>query len=212
MSENQSDLTKKLFDDAFDGPLDPIAIFETWFAEAQESEINDPNAMALATVDESGLPDVRAVLMNGRDANSIQFFTNLESAKGRQLLSSGKAAALFHWKSLRRQVRFRGPAVQVSDADADAYFASRPRRSKIGAHASAQSRPLPARADLIARADALEAEYGDNTVPRPAYWSGFRLTPLEMEFWKDGEFRLHDRVRFTRDTPEASWTRKRLNP
>ena len=212
MSDNQAQLTENLFDDGFKGPLDPFAIFAAWFAEAQESELNDPNAMSLATVDENGLPDVRAVLMNGRDDNAIHFFTNLESAKGRQLLASGKAATLFHWKSLRRQVRFRGPVTQVTDAEADTYFASRPRRSQIGAHASAQSRRLDSRADLVARVEALEAQFGDADVPRPAYWSGFRLTPLEIEFWKDGAFRLHDRVVFKRSAPDGSWSRERLNP
>lgn len=188
-------------------------MFETWLGDAAKSEINDPNAAAVASVDATGLPDVRMLLMNGRDRRGVVFFTNFNSAKARQLLANPKAAVLFHWKSLRRQVRLRGPVEQVSDAEADAYFATRPRLSRVGAHASNQSQPLNARADLVARADALEAEFGEAEVPRPAHWSGFRIMPQEIEFWQDGAFRLHDRVKFTRNGPgDSVWSRSRLNP
>jgi pyridoxamine 5'-phosphate oxidase len=209
---DKTELTDRLYDDAFTGEIDPFVLFETWLEEAQTAEINDPNAMAVATVDAVGLPDVRMILLNGRDARGFVFFTNRESRKGLELLAHPKAALVFHWKSIRRQIRIRGEVEEVAPAEADAYFATRPRRSQIGAHASAQSRPLASRAELVARADNLEENFEGKDVPRPAYWSGFRVKPIEMEFWKDGEFRLHDRIRFHRETPEGSWTRTRLNP
>lgn len=205
-------LTERLLDDADDGPLDPLDLFEEWYAEAQDHEPNDPHAMALATVDSGGLPDVRMVLMNARDRRGYCFFTNLESAKGTQLLANPQAAVLFHWKSLRRQVKARGPVEPVTDSEADAYFATRPRQSQVGAHASHQSRPLASRAALIEAVEALDESFGPDPVSRPPHWSGFRLIPLQMEFWKDGAFRLHDRVLFTRDSAGAPWRRQRLFP
>lgn len=204
------DLTTRLFDDTNASPLDPFEIFEAWLSEAQDSEPNDPTAMALATVDADGMPDVRMVLMNAHDARGPVFFTNAESAKGEELAANPRAALLFHWKSLRRQVRFRGSVEQVTNAEADAYFATRHPRSQIGAHASAQSRPLANRHELLDRAETLAARFEGQPVPRPAYWTGYRLKPEQVEFWKDGEYRLHDRVLFTRQGTQ--WTRQRLNP
>jgi pyridoxamine 5'-phosphate oxidase len=206
----QHDLTARLFDDSDRGPLDPMELFELWLAQAIETEINDPTAMVLATVDADGLPDARMVLMNRRDARGLMFFTNKQSAKGDQLINQPKAALLFHWKSRRQQVRVRGTIEEVTPSEADAYFDSRPRGSQVGAHASAQSRPLDSRQALVERAGALEAEFGEKQVPRPEYWSGFRLIPQFWEFWQDGEFRLHNRVKFTRQG--EGWTRQRLNP
>lgn len=204
------DLTARLFDDADSGPLDPFELFETWYAEAAKSEPNDPNAMALATVDASGMPDVRTVLMNGHDSSGLIFYTNSQSEKGRQLAAAPKAALLFHWKALRRQVRLRGVVIEVTPDEASAYFASRPRVSKLGAHASAQSRPLASRAELIARTDGFDKKFADTDVPRPDYWTGYRIKPQFWEFWQNGEFRLHDRVRFEKSA--SGWTRQRLNP
>lgn len=205
-------LTERLFDDGDRADLDPFAIFEEWFALAQEAEPNDPHAMALATADETGLPDVRMVLLNRRDARGFCFFTNFGSAKGHQLLANPQAAMVMHWKSLRRQVRMRGPVEQVTPAEADAYFASRARGSRIASATSRQSRPLESRQQMLEEVDALAAMVGDGDVARPEHWSGFRILPLAIEFWKDGEFRLHDRVRFTRPALEAAWSRTRLYP
>ncbi|SFV36505.1 pyridoxamine 5'-phosphate oxidase [Devosia crocina] len=205
-------LTERLFDDGDRSDLDPFAVFEEWFALANESEPNDPHAMALASADETGLPDVRMVLLNARDARGFCFFTNFGSDKGRQLLANPQAAAVFHWKSLRRQIRLRGPVEVVSPAESDAYFASRHRGSQIASASSLQSRPLENRNALIERVERLTAELGDNPVPRPEHWAGFRIKPVMMEFWKDGQYRLHDRVRFVRDTPERNWTSNRLYP
>lgn len=206
-------LTDRLFDDGDKAEIDPFSLFEEWFAEARQGELNDPNAMVLATVDAEGLPDARVVLLNARDHRGFVFFTNFESDKGTQLLAHPKAALLFHWKSLRRQVRVRGPVEIVSAGEADAYFATRPRISQLGAHASKQSRPLTSRAELAAKVDTLDQSLPpDEPVQRPDYWSGFRTVPLSFEFWKDGAFRLHDRVRFTRASVDAPWTRQRLYP
>jgi len=204
------DLTARLFDDADRAPLDPMELFEQWFAEAVASEINDPNAMAVATVDASGMPDVRMILMNGRDERGIVFFTNIESAKGVQLQGQPRAALLFHWKSVRRQVRIRGEVERVTAAEADAYFATRPRQSQVGAHASAQSRPVASRAQLLERVAELDASFGAGPVPRPEYWVGTRVKPDVYEFWQDGEYRLHNRMQFTRDG--RAWVRRRLCP
>jgi pyridoxamine 5'-phosphate oxidase len=203
-------LTERLYDDTDRGALDPFDIFAEWFAEAKLSEPNDPHAMALASVDADGMPDARMVLLNAWDRRGFVCFTNFQSAKGTQLLAEPKAALLFHWKSLRRQVRIRGAVEMVSVAEADAYFASRPRGSQIASSASAQSRPLESRDELIGRVEALEQALADVPVPRPAHWSGFRIVPSAMEFWKDGKFRLHDRVQFTR--ADGGWVRQRLNP
>jgi pyridoxamine 5'-phosphate oxidase len=205
-------LTDRLFDDADTGPLDPFALFEDWFAQAKASEINDPHAMAIASVDGNGVPDVRMVLLNGRDQRGFAFFTNFESEKGRQLLAHPQAAIVLHWKSLRRQIRARGPVEIVTAAEADAYFHSRARGSQIASSVSAQSRPLGSRAELEKRAAKLTAELGERAVPRPPHWSGFRIVPQEIEFWKDGPFRMHDRVRFTRTDDGQGWSRQRLNP
>lgn len=206
-------LTERLFDDSDTAAIDPCSLFEEWFGLAQESEPNDPHAMALASVDADGLPDVRMVLLNQRDARGFCFFTNFESDKGRELLAHPKAAFVMHWKSLRRQVRVRGPVEVVADKEADAYFATRARVSQIGAHASKQSRPLANRYALLERVETLKKSLGeDEPVTRPAYWSGFRVVPQVMEFWKDGANRLHDRVRFTRTLPDGQWGRQRLYP
>lgn len=205
-------------DEDFSAADEPLELFQQWFAEAKAHEINDANAMALATVDETGLPNVRMVLLNGFDPaghpeRGFIFYTNFESAKGRELLANGKAALAFHWKSLRRQVRARGPVEVVQAGEADAYYATRSRVSQLGAHASKQSRPLRARTVLMEAVETLKSSLGeDEPVIRPAYWSGFRIVPLEIEFWQDGEFRLHDRVRFTRTGHDAVWTRARLYP
>ncbi|MGA0561746.1 pyridoxamine 5'-phosphate oxidase [Ancylobacter sp. VNQ12] len=197
----------------FTAAAEPFRLFEEWFAEAKASEPNDPNAMALATVDADGLPDVRMVLLNQRDERGFVFFTNTGSAKGRELAAVAKAAVVFHWKSLRRQVRVRGPVETVSDAEADAYFATRPRLSQIGAWASQQSRPLEGRFALEAAVAKVTAQYGLSQVPRPSHWTGYRIRPVQIEFWHDRPFRLHDRIVFRRDTPEAGdWGKTRLYP
>ncbi|WP_417309092.1 pyridoxamine 5'-phosphate oxidase [Devosia sp.] len=206
-------LTDQVFDDADTGPVDPCSLFEDWFTLAQQNEPNDPHAMAIASVDDEGMPDVRMVLLNARDHRGFCFFTNLESDKARQLLAHPKAALVMHWKSLRRQIRVRGPVEVVADKEADAYFATRSRASQIGAHASKQSRPLANRYTLLERVETLKKSFGeDEPVQRPANWSGFRIVPQAMEFWKDGANRLHDRVRFTRTLPDGAWSRQRLYP
>jgi pyridoxamine 5'-phosphate oxidase len=191
---------------------DPFALFERWFEEASRSEVNDPDAMALATVDSEGLPNARMVLCKGADSRGLVFYTNAESAKGTEIARHGQVAALFHWKSLRRQARFRGAVAEVTSAEADAYYASRPKLSRIGAWASQQSRPLESRAVLEAAVRRYDAQFGQGDIPRPDYWRGYRLTPVEIEFWRDGAARLHDRIRFTRPKPDAPWTKQRLFP
>ena len=198
--------------DAFETAEEPFALFGLWLGEAEASEPNDPNGMAVATVDDAGLPDCRMVLLKGWDERGFVFYTNVQSAKGRQLAGDPQAALLFHWKSLRRQVRVRGHVEPTSEAEADAYFASRARQSRLGALASDQSRPLESRAVLVARAEALAARYADEEPPRPPHWSGFRVRPLQVEFWKDGAYRLHDRRVFTRGELDGSWTVQRLYP
>lgn len=191
---------------------EPFALFESWFEEAKTSEPNDPNGMALATVDADGLPNCRMVLLNGRGPDGFVFYTNTQSQKGEELLGQSKAAALFHWKSLRRQIRIRGPVSLVSDAEADAYFQSRPRDSRIGAWASQQSRPLESRFALEKAVAAHALKFGVGEIPRPPHWTGFRITPVYMEFWRDGAFRLHDRIVFRRASPGEAWTKTRLYP
>ncbi len=191
---------------------EPMALFRLWLEEAVGSEINDPEAMTLCTVDGDGLPDARMVLCKGADERGLVFYTNAESAKGRELAEQPRAAALFHWKSLRRQARFRGVVSEIEGAEADAYFASRPRGSRLGAWASQQSRPLESRAALEAAVEDYARQFGDGDIPRPAYWRGYRIAPVEIEFWRDGPFRLHDRIRFSRETPEQPWRKQRLYP
>jgi pyridoxamine 5'-phosphate oxidase len=206
-------LSERIFDDEDKGEIDPFSLFEEWYAEAQVSEPNDPHAMALASVDAAGLPDVRMVLMNAHDHRGFVFFTNFESRKGEELLANPRAALLFHWKSLRRQIRARGPVEVVQPGEADAYFATRSRTSQLGAHASKQSRPLASKSVLMESVETLKSSLGDeDPVARPAHWSGFRIMPVEIEFWQDGAFRLHDRVRFARTTRDAVWSRTRLYP
>ena len=176
---------------------DPHALFETWLAEAKASEPNDPTAMALATVGADGQPTVRMVLLKGHDERGFVFYTNLEGRKAGELLAQPKAALLFHWKSLRRQVRIEGPVSRVSDAEGDAYFATRHRDSQLGAWASDQSRPLDSRATFEARFEAVKARFEGKDVSRPPHWSGFRVTPRRIEFWKDRPHRLHERRLFT---------------
>ncbi len=197
----------------FAGAGDPFALFGEWFAEAEASEPNDANAMALASVDADGLPNVRMVLLKDADEDGFVFYTNFESAKGHELQTNAKAALCFHWKSLRRQVRVRGPVRVVSEKEADAYFASRPRGSRIGAWASQQSRPLEGRFALEKAVAKFTAKYGVGDVPRPSYWSGFRLIPTEIEFWHDRPFRLHDRIVFRRNRAAGKdWSKLRLYP
>jgi pyridoxamine 5'-phosphate oxidase len=191
---------------------DPFALFAAWFEEAKKSEPNDPNGMALSTVDADGMPNSRMVLLNGRDGEDFVFYTNTQSQKGEELLGQPKAAALFHWKSLRRQVRIRGHVSVVSDEMADAYFQSRPRDSRIGAWASQQSRPLESRFALEKAVAFQAAKFGVGTIPRPPHWTGFRISPVYLEFWRDGAFRLHDRVVFSRAQIGEPWARARLYP
>lgn len=197
---------------------EPFHLFEAWFADAGRHEPNDPNAMALATADADGLPNVRMVLLKGLDGadrgadRGFVFYTNLESAKGRELIAAGKAALCFHWKSLRRQVRVRGAVAGVSDAEADAYYATRARGSRLGAWASAQSRPLESRFALEKAVALVTVRHPLGEIPRPPHWSGFRITPLELEFWHDRPFRLHDRVVFRRPAAGEPWSRARLYP
>jgi pyridoxamine 5'-phosphate oxidase len=192
---------------------DPFILFESWFADASSSELNDPNAMTLATVDATGLPNARIVLLKGLDQDGFVFYTNTESTKGRELDASGKAALVFHWKTLLRQVRIRGLVARVSDAEADAYYASRPYGSRVGAHASLQSRPLAARNVLEERVRDIEARHPESEgITRPAHWTGYRVMPTAIEFWHDRPFRLHDRVVFSRPTATSAWAKVRLYP
>ncbi|MBX5226344.1 pyridoxamine 5'-phosphate oxidase [Rhizobium sp. NLR9b] len=191
---------------------EPFKLFAEWLKEAEASEPNDPNAVALATVDEDGLPNVRIVLLKGFDDDGFVFYTNFESQKGREILGQKKAAMCFHWKSLRRQVRLRGPVEIVSDAEADAYFKTRARGSRIGAWASKQSRPLESRFALEKAVAEYTARYAIGEIPRPPYWSGFRIRPTSIEFWKDQQFRLHDRIEFRRPSPVGAWEKVRMYP
>ncbi|MGE3143786.1 MAG: pyridoxamine 5'-phosphate oxidase [Hyphomonadaceae bacterium] len=199
-------------DPAFFAEGDPIALFARWLAEARQKEPNDPNAMMLATADETGAPDARMVLLKDVDARGFTFYSNCESAKGRQLAAHAQAALVFHWKSLRRQVRVRGPVERVSDEEADAYFATRARDAQIGAWASAQSRPLETRLALEKRIAEIALKFGLGKVPRPPHWIGWRVAPLQIEFWRDRPFRLHDRLQFQRDDRGAPWRARRLYP
>jgi pyridoxamine 5'-phosphate oxidase len=190
---------------------DPFALARAWLAEAEASEPNDPNAIALATVDASGLPNVRMVLLKEIERAAFVFYTNYESRKAEEVEGAGGAAFVLHWKSLRRQVRARGPVARVEGPQADAYFGSRSLQSRLGAWASRQSRPLDSRTSLLAEVAKVTARFGTNP-PRPPFWGGYRLVPLEIEFWADGPFRLHDRFRWSRPDPDSAWSVARLSP
>lgn len=189
---------------------DPFSIARAWLAEAEASEPNDPNAIALATVDPEGLPDVRMVLLKEIEADAFVFYTNYDSAKGRQIEASGKAAFVMHWKSLRRQIRVRGTVTREDGPQADEYYDSRSLQSRIGAWASRQSQPLDSRTTLMAAAARQGLVHGTKP-PRPPFWGGFRITPVQIEFWSDGAFRLHDRFRWTKEA-DLCWNVKRLHP
>jgi len=190
---------------------DPIALFQAWLAEAHESEPNDPTAMTVATADADGMPSARMVLLKEADDQGFVFYTNTESQKGTELDANPRAALVFHWKSLRRQIRICGSVERVSDADADAYFATRARGSQIGAWASDQSRPLDGRFELEKRVAKFAAKFGIGSVPRPPHWTGYRVKPAEIEFWQDKPFRLHERVVYTRGS-DGTWTTGRIFP
>ena len=200
-------------DDAdFFAQEEPLALFERWFKDAKAKEPADPNAMALATVDSGGAPDVRMVLLKGVDARGFAFYSNAESAKGVELAANPNAALCFYWKSLKRQVRVRGAVTAIPADEADAYFASRDRGARLGAWASQQSRPLPDRLALEKRVAEFALKFGVGEVPRPPHWGGWVLAPVQIEFWRDRPFRLHDRLVFTRAAPGATWSKSRLYP
>ena len=190
---------------------DPFALAKSWLAEAEQTEPNDPNAIALSTVDADGLPNARMVLLKDIEADAFVFYTNYDSAKGRKLTASGKAASVMHWKSLRRQIRVRGLVSREDGPKADEYYASRSVQSRLGAWASQQSQPLDSRATLVAAVARLTLSKGPNPA-RPPFWGGFRIVPLEIEFWADGAFRLHDRFQWTRKSAKDAWAVLRLNP
>ncbi len=196
----------------FTESAEPIALFAAWLTEATQTEPADANAMSLATVDAGGMPNVRIVLLKGFDDDGFVFYTNTESRKGHELKANPLGALSFHWKSLMRQVRIRGRVETVTTAEADAYYASRPRLSQIGAWASEQSRPLESRLAFESAVARVTKQYEGATIPRPPHWSGFRIVPLSMEFWHDRPFRLHDRVEFTRADASAAWHKTRLFP
>lgn len=206
-ARSEEDVAAETFD-----ATDPIALFQSWLKEATEAEPGDANAMSVATVDNSGLPNVRVLLLKDVDVDGFVFYTNLNSTKGEELLGAKKAALCFHWKSLARQVRVRGPIAQVSNAEADAYFATRPRGSQLGAWASNQSHPMESRESLVEDVMKLEEKHSGEDVPRPDHWSGLRLAPSSIEFWINREFRLHDRRAFTRKSMADPWAADRLYP
>lgn len=213
MTDTQSNnVPAELTTGDFSAATEPFGLFSEWHADAERKELNDPNAMALATVDETGLPNLRMVLMKGIDERGFVFYTNFHSRKGRELLAHPQAALLFHWKSLRRQIRIRGPVETVTEAEADAYYETRPRGSRIGAWASAQSRPLESRVALERAVEEYSVKFGAGPIPRPAHWSGFRIVPTVIEFWHDRPFRLHERIEFTRTKFGQHWEKTRLFP
>ena len=207
-TEEYLDEAGRPLDDIF-ARTDPIGLFRDWLADATDTEPNDPNAVAVATVDADGLPDVRMVLLKDFGPDGFVFYSHRDGTKGRQMLANPRAAMCFHWKSLKRQVRLRGPVRLIEGEAADSYFAGRARLSRIGAHASRQSRPLESYEALRSEVARLDAEFGDE-VPRPADWHGFAVEPVQMEFWRDRPFRLHDRLRF--DMSGDGWTTTRLYP
>ena len=190
---------------------DPFVIARAWLAEAEKNEVNDPNAIALSTVDKDGLPNARMVLLKDIEDAAFVFYTNYGSAKAQEIEAAGKAAFVMHWKSLRRQIRVRGVVTREDGPQADSYYASRSLKSRLGAWASNQSQPLGSRTELMAEVAKVTAKHGPNP-KRPPFWGGFRITPVEIEFWADGAFRLHDRFRWRRETPEKAWEIHRLNP
>lgn len=201
----------RLTSDDFTASAEPFSLFSAWFEEARASEPSDPDAMALATVDAAGMPDVRIVLLKGFGPDGFVFYTNYQSRKATELAARPIAALNLHWKSLKRQVRIRGMVEKVDGATSDVYFATRQRQSQIGAWASQQSRPLESRAAFEAITEQIAERFADQDVPRPAHWGGFRLRPVSIEFWQDRPFRLHDRIEFTRDA-SGNWTKTRLFP
>ena len=205
------ELTSDDLSDNLEHVVNPFTLFRRWFNRAHKSEPEDPDAMALATVDDTGLPDVRMVLLKGYNEAGFVFYTNLKSCKGVELAANPKAALCLHWKSLRRQVRIRGAVEPVSDAEADAYFQSRDRMSRIGAWASRQSQPLESRFALEKAVAAQTARFAAGPIPRPEFWSGYRVVPETIEFWREAAFRLHDRVLYRRE-PAGNWSRTRLFP
>jgi pyridoxamine 5'-phosphate oxidase len=196
----------------FTESLEPFRLFQAWLTEATASEPRDPTAMTLATVDADGMPNARMVLLKGADEHGFVFYTNIDSQKGQELDASGKAALVFHWKSLNKQVRVRGAVGRVTDAEADTYFASRAKQAQIGAWASQQSRPLESRLAFEKAIALYAAKYALGSVPRPPYWSGYRVVPEQIEFWQDRPFRLHDRIVFKRDARDGAWRKTRLYP
>jgi pyridoxamine 5'-phosphate oxidase len=196
----------------FTEATEPLRLFSAWLAEATASEPRDPTAMTLATVDAGGMPNARMVLLKGADERGFVFYSNIDSQKGQELAASPKAALVFHWKSLNKQVRVRGNVERVSEAEADAYFASRPKQAQIGAWASQQSRPLESRLAFEKAVALYAAKYALTTVPRPPYWIGYRIVPVQLEFWQDRPFRLHDRVVFEREPASGAWRKTRLYP
>ncbi len=190
---------------------DPFELFDQWFKQAQASELNDPDAMALASVNSDGIPSVRIVLLKQWSKDGFVFFTNYSGRKSQELIATKKAAACLHWKSLRRQIRIVGEVDKISESNSDAYFATRARGSQIGAWASNQSQPLATRSELIKKVSDYEIEFADKAVPRPSYWGGFIIKPIEIEFWADGAFRLHDRFQLRQDT-NKKWNAIRLYP
>ncbi|MBH66757.1 MAG: pyridoxamine 5'-phosphate oxidase [Rhodospirillaceae bacterium] len=191
---------------------DPIELFGQWFYEAEKSEPNDANAMSLATVSNVGLPSARVVLMKEYDNEGFVFYTNLKSRKSKEFLQNTNVAVCFHWKSMHRQVRIEGTTSLVTSAEADSYFASRPRASQLGAWASRQSEPLTSREELLSSLQKFEKKYGDNVIPRPPHWGGVRISPLKIEFWQDGDFRLHDRFLYKKKPNGLGWEKARLYP
>ena len=192
--------------------MDPLELFADWYEEAKKNELNDPNAMSLATVDINGIPSVRIVLLKGFDVDGFVFYTNLQSRKANEFKNNPNVAVCFHWKSLQRQVRIEGQVSKVSDKEADEYFKSRARLSRLGAWASKQSEILESRDHLLARLKTFEEKYDGETIPRPSHWSGNRIAAKKIEFWEDGKFRLHDRFIFERQSIDGPWTKARLYP